>query len=135
MKNHFKIAITALVMCVATNAFATEAVPELQSETTLAQELNLSTEQLDQIKSLRQQAVKALGDIKVDAIDQDVIVNMIKSGNWDEAAAKKQLQSISDVQAQARYYRAHFLFEVSKVLSAEQKAKLQELLSGSETMY
>ena len=53
----------------------------------------------------------------------------------EEAAAKKQLQTISNVQAEARYYRAHYLFEVSKVLTPEQKTKLHEMLSGNEAMY
>ena len=59
---------------------------------------------------------------------------MIKSGKWDEVAARKQLQTISDVQAEARYHRAHYLFEVSWVLTPEQKAKLHEMLSGDEAM-
>ncbi|PJC94641.1 hypothetical protein CUC44_03675 [Aeromonas lusitana] len=127
--------MAALAMCVATNTFAADSAPELQTETTLAQELNLSSAQIEQIKGLREQAAKELGSVKLDAIGQDVIVNMIKTGKWDEAAAKKQLQTISDVQAEARYYRAHYLFEVSKVLTAEQKTKLHEMLSGSEAMY
>ncbi len=90
---------------------------------------------MEQIKGLREQAAKDLGAVKLDAIGQDVIVNMIKSGKWDEAAAKKQLQTISDVQAEARYYRAHYLFEVSQVLTPEQKAKLHEMLNGGEAMY
>lgn len=134
MKHQFKVAMAALAMCVATQTFATEST-ELQSETTLAQELNLSTTQVEQIKGLREKAAKDLSSVKLDAIGQDVIVNMIKSGKWDEAAAKKQLQTISDVQAQARYYRAHYLFEVSKVLTAEQKAQLQQMMSGEEAMY
>lgn len=135
MKHQFKVAMAALAMCVATNTFAADSTPELQTETTLAQELNLSSAQIEQIKGLREQAAKELGSVKLDAIGQDVIVNMIKTGKWDEAAAKKQLQTISDVQAEARYYRAHYLFEVSKVLTAEQKTKLHEMLSGSEAMY
>ncbi|MEG0007619.1 MAG: Spy/CpxP family protein refolding chaperone [Aeromonas sp.] len=135
MKHQFKVAMAALAMCVATNTFAADSTPELQTETTLAQELNLSSAQIEQIKGLREQAAKELSSVKLDAIGQDVIVNMIKTGKWDEAAAKKQLQTISDVQAEARYYRAHYLFEVSKVLTAEQKTKLHEMLSGSEAMY
>lgn len=135
MKHPFKVAMAALAICVATNTFAAESAPELQTETTLAQELNLSSAQIEQIKGLREQAAKELGSVKLDAIGQDVIVNMIKTGKWDEAAAKKQLQTISDVQAEARYYRAHYLFEVSKVLTAEQKTKLHEMLNGSEAMY
>lgn len=135
MKHQFKVAMAALAMCVSTQTFATESTAELQSETTLAQELNLSSAQVEQIKGLREQAAKELSSVKLDAIGQDVIVNMIKTGKWDEAAAKKQLQTISNIQAEARYYRAHYLFEVSKVLTAEQKTKLQEMLNGSEAMY
>jgi Spy/CpxP family protein refolding chaperone len=135
MKHQFKVAVAALAMCFASNTFATESATDLQSETTLAQELNLSSAQTEQIKGLREQAVNNLSSVKLDAIGQDVIVNMIKSGKWDEAAAKKQLQAISDIQAQARYYRAFYLFEVSKVLTAEQKAKLHEMMNGDEAMY
>lgn len=135
MKHQFKVAMAALAMCVSTQTFATESTTELQTETTLAQELNLSSAQVEQIKGLREQAAKELSSVKLDAIGQDVIVNMIKTGKWDEAAAKKQLQTISNIQAEARYYRAHYLFEVSKVLTAEQKTKLQEMLNGSEAMY
>ncbi|MGL6385298.1 Spy/CpxP family protein refolding chaperone [Aeromonas caviae] len=101
MKHPFNVAMTALAMCIATHAFATEGTAELQSETTLAQELNLSSAQVEQIKGLREQATRELSSIKLDAIGQDVIVNMIKSGKWDEVAARKQLQTISDVQAEA----------------------------------
>lgn len=135
MMHPFNVAMTALAMCIATHAFATEGTAELQSETTLAQELNLSSAQVEQIQGLREQATRELGSIKLDAIGQDVIVNMIKSGKWDEVAARKQLQTISDVQAEARYHRAHYLFEVSRVLTPEQKAKLHEMLSGGEAMY
>ena len=135
MKHQFKVAMAALAMCFATNTFAAESAPELQTETTLAQELNLSPAQAEQIKVLREQAVNNMSSLKLDAIGQDVIVNMIKTGKWDEAAAKKQLQTISNIQGEARYYRAHYLFEVSKVLTPEQKTKLQEMLSGGETMY
>jgi len=132
MKHPFNVAMTALAMCIATHAFATEGTAELQSETTLAQELNLSSAQVEQIKGLREQATRELGSIKLDAIGQDVIVNMIKSGKWDEVAARKQLQTISDVQAEARYHRAHYLFEVSRVLTPEQKAKLHEMLRAAK---
>jgi hypothetical protein len=50
MKHPFNVAMTALAMCIATHAFATEGTAELQSETTLAQELNLSSAQVEQIK-------------------------------------------------------------------------------------
>lgn len=135
MRHPFRAAVAALAICTATQVFAVEAAPELQTEATLAQELNLSSAQMAQIKELREQAAKNLGAVKLDAIGQDVIINMIKSGQWDETAAKKQLQTISDVQAQARYYRAHYLFEVSKVLTPEQKAKLHDMLAGGEAMY
>ncbi|WP_235663373.1 hypothetical protein [Aeromonas caviae] len=88
MMHPFNVAMTALAMCIATHAFATEGTAELQSETTLAQELNLSSAQVEQIKGLREQATRELGSIKLDAIGQDVIVNMIKSGKWDEVAAR-----------------------------------------------
>ena len=124
MKHPFKVAMTALAMCIATHAFATEGNAELQSETTLAQELNLSSAQVEQIKGLREQATKELSSVKLDAIGQDVIVNMIKSGKVGRSGGEKQLQTISDVQAEARYYRAHYLFaEVSRVLTARAESQ------------
>lgn len=94
MKHQFKVAMTALAICFATNTFAAESAPELQSETTLAQELNLSTAQVEQIKSLREKAAKELGSVKLDAIGQDVIINMIKTGKWDEAAMRARGQAL-----------------------------------------
>ena len=44
MMHPFNVAMTALAMCIATHAFATEGTAELQSETTLAQELNLGSD-------------------------------------------------------------------------------------------
>ena len=79
MKHQFKVAITALAICFATNTFAAESAPELQSETTLAQELNLSTAQVEQIKSLREKAAKELEVIAKDLAQRKAVRNAKKA--------------------------------------------------------
>ena len=96
MMHPFNVAMTALAM------IATHAVPRAPLSCRARPpwpRAEPSSAQVEQIKGLREQATRELGSSQLDAIGQDVIVNMIKSGKWDEVAARKQLQTISDVQA------------------------------------
>ncbi|WP_421220729.1 Spy/CpxP family protein refolding chaperone [Aeromonas jandaei] len=135
MKFIFGTMLSSLVLCYASYTFASESGTALQSARSLSQVLNLSPQQMKEIKKLQENANQSLRAIKWDVIGQDVIIKMIKSGEWDESEAKKQLQNISNVQAEARYQRAHYLFEVSKVLTPEQKIKLQEMMTANKGMY
>ncbi|AYN27912.1 hypothetical protein D8682_13535 [Buttiauxella sp. 3AFRM03] len=127
MKNMFKIAMMATVLAfsgVASASNSTETLPQ----DNLAQQLKLTPEQMKTVKTLREDAEKEISKINTDALTQDAIVQMFHTGVWDDTVAKKQLTAISDIQGQVRYQRAKYLFNVSRVLTTEQKQQLQQML-------
>ncbi|HKN05659.1 MAG TPA: Spy/CpxP family protein refolding chaperone [Buttiauxella sp.] len=127
MKKIFKIAMAAMVLAVSGMASASTSTETLPQDS-LAQQLNLTPEQMKTVKTLREDAQKQISKINTDALAQDAIVNMFQSGVWDDGAAKKQLSAIGDIQSQVRYQRAKYVFNVSRVLTAEQKQQLQQIL-------
>jgi len=54
---------------------------------------------------------------------------LIKSGKWDDAAVKQQLAAFSNIEQQARYYRVKYYFDLSKVLTPEQRQQVQQDLA------
>lgn len=74
------------------------------------------------------EAQKALNEIDSSNIKQDAIVDMFRSGEWNDRAAKKQLEAISGIQTQVRFQRVKYLFNVSQVLNKEQKQQLQKMM-------
>ncbi|GDX07349.1 Spy/CpxP family protein refolding chaperone [Buttiauxella sp. WJP83] len=127
MKKMFKIAMMATALTFSGMASASTSTETLPQDS-LAQQLNLTPEQIKTVKALRDEAQKEISKINTDALAQDAIVSMFKSGVWDDSAAKKQLSAIGDIQSQVRYQRAKYVFNVSRVLTAEQKQHLQQLL-------
>lgn len=127
MKKIFKIAIVATVLAVSGMTSASTSTETLPQDS-LVQQLKLTPEQMKTVKTLREDAQKQISKINTDALAQDAIVNMFQSGVWDDGAAKKQLSAIGDIQSQVRYQRAKYVFNVSRVLTAEQKQQLQQIL-------
>ncbi|WMY74018.1 Spy/CpxP family protein refolding chaperone [Buttiauxella selenatireducens] len=127
MKKMIKIAMMATALTFSGMASASTSTETLPQDS-LAQQLNLTPEQIKTVKALRDEAQKEISKINTDALAQDAIVSMFKSGVWDDSAAKKQLSAIGDIQSQVRYQRAKYVFNVSRVLTAEQKQHLQQLL-------
>ncbi|WP_228286510.1 Spy/CpxP family protein refolding chaperone [Hafnia paralvei] len=58
-----------------------------------------------------------------------LLINIIDSGKWDEAAVKKQITAFGKAQEQARYYRMQYFFNLSKILTPEQKAQVKSDLA------
>ncbi|MFB0710149.1 Spy/CpxP family protein refolding chaperone [Buttiauxella noackiae] len=127
MKKVFKIATLITVLAFSGMAVASSATETLPQDS-LAKQLNFSPEQTQKVKALREDAQKEIGKINTDALTQDAIVDMFHSGVWDDSAAKKQLNAIGDIQSKVRYQRAKYLFNVSQVLTMEQKKQLQQML-------
>ena len=127
MKKIFKIAMVATVLAISGMASASTSTETLPQDS-LVQQLKLTPEQMKTVKTLREDAQKQISKINTDALAQDAIVNMFQSGVWDDGAAKKQLSAIGDIQSQERYQRAKYVFNVSRVLTAEQKQQLQQIL-------
>ncbi|KLW85421.1 hypothetical protein SP99_04583 [Enterobacter sp. BIDMC92] len=92
----------------------------------IIKQLNLSDDQIDKIQSLHDKYQSDIDKIPLADFKEGALVEVIQSGKWDDAAVKKQLSSISKIQEEVRYYRMKYYFEVSKVLSAEQKATLKK---------
>lgn len=60
-------------------------------------------------------------------VKDGVLIDVIKSGKWDDAAVKKQLAAFSNIEQQARYYRVKYYFDLSKVLTPEQRKLVQKI--------
>ncbi|MGB7803858.1 Spy/CpxP family protein refolding chaperone [Buttiauxella sp.] len=127
MKKMFKVAMVATVLAFSGMASASTSTETLLQDS-LAQQLKLTPEQIKTVNTLREDAQKEIGKINTDALAQDAIVNMFQTGVWDDGAAKKQLSALGDIQSQVRYQRAKYVFNVSRVLTPEQKQHLQQLL-------
>ncbi len=127
MKSVFKIAALTTVLVFSGMASASTAAEPLPQES-LAQQLKLTPDQLQKVKALHMEAQKALNEIDSSNIKQDAIVDMFRSGEWNDRAAKKQLEAISGIQTQVRFQRVKYLFDVSQVLNKEQKQQLQKMM-------
>lgn len=125
MKLIRSLVLTAAVLLPASAAFAAD---NAEFETpTLASELKLTDAQLKQIEAIDATRQKQIDAIKTSHIEPGLLLGMIKSGKWDEKKAKAHIQAIGDVEDQISYIRLKALFDVSKVLTAEQKQKFQEM--------
>jgi len=86
----------------------------------------LSTDQIAQIKKLHQQLETNVSQISVKDVKDGALIDVIKSGKWDETAVKKQLSAFSNIEQQARYYRVKYYFDLNKVLTPEQRQQVQK---------
>jgi Spy/CpxP family protein refolding chaperone len=127
VKKTIKIAMMVTVLIFSGVAVASNSTDTLPQDT-LAKQLNFTPEQMKTVKILREDAQKEISKINTDALTQDAIVNMFHSGVWNDNDAKKQLNAIGEIQSKVRYQRAKYLFNVSRVLSTEQKQQLQQML-------
>ncbi len=93
----------------------------------VVQHLKLSTDQVAQIKKLHQQLETNVSQISVKDVKDGALIDVIKSGKWDEAAVKKQLSAFSNIEQQARYYRVKYYFDLNKVLTPEQRQQVQKI--------
>ena len=92
----------------------------------VVQHLKLTNDQVAQIKKLHQQLENNVDQISVKDVKDSALIDVIKSGKWDEAAVKKQLAAFSNIEQQARYYRVKYYFDLSKVLTPEQRQQVQK---------
>ncbi|MBJ9279337.1 Spy/CpxP family protein refolding chaperone [Citrobacter amalonaticus] len=92
----------------------------------VVQHLKLTDSQITQIKKLHEQLENNVGQISMKDIKDGALIDVIKSGKWDESAVKKQLSAFSKVEQQVRYYRVKYYFDLSKVLTPEQRKQVQD---------
>ena len=95
----------------------------------IVQHLKLTDAQVSKMKTLHQQLEKNVQAISMKDVKDGMIINMIQSGKWDEAGVNKQLAAFSKVDQQVRYYKVKYYFDLSQVLTAEQRKQVQNDLA------
>ena len=95
----------------------------------IVQHLKLTDAQVSKIKTLHQQLEKNVQAISMKDVKDGMIINMIQSGKWNEAGVKQQLAAFSKVDQQVRYYKVKYYFDLSQVLTADQRKQVQNDLA------
>ena len=101
-----------------------EAAPS-PSQDPLVQHLKLSNEQINKIKELHQQLEQNVSKIPMTGVKDGALIDMFQAGKWDESTVKSQLSAFSKIEQQARYYRVKYYFDVSQVLTPEQRKQVK----------
>lgn len=127
---------TRTALLVATLAGATFAVQAADTtaapapaQDPIVQHLKLTDAQVSKMKTLHQQLEKNVQAISMKDVKDGMIIDMIQSGKWDEAGVNKQLAAFSKVDQQVRYYKVKYYFDLSQVLTAEQRKQVQNDLA------
>ena len=97
----------------------------------VVQHLKLTNDQVAQIKKLHQQLETNVSQISVKDVKDGALIDVIKSGKWDEAKVKQQLAAFGQLDQQVRYYRVKYYFDVSQVLTAEQREQVKKDLAAA----
>ena len=95
----------------------------------IVQHLKLTDAQVSKIKTLHQQLEKNVHAISMKDVKDGMIIDMIQSGKWNEAGVKQQLAAFSKVDQQVRYYKVKYYFDLSQVLTADQRKQVQNDLA------
>ena len=122
-----RIALLALSLAggsFAAQAANVEAAPS-PSQDPLVQHLKLSNDQVKKIEDLHQKLEDNVSKIPMTGVKDGALVDMFQAGKWDESVVKNQLAAFSKVEVQARYYRVKYYFDVSQVLTPEQRKQIK----------
>lgn len=118
------IAASLAVCSFTAQAANVEAAPS-PSQDPLVQHLKLSNEQINKIKELHQQLEQNVSKIPMTCVKDGALIDMFQAGKWDESTVKSQLSAFSKIEQQARYYRVKYYFDVSQVLTPEQRKQVK----------
>ncbi|MEP9216178.1 Spy/CpxP family protein refolding chaperone [Enterobacter kobei] len=118
------IAASLAVCSFTAQAANVEAAPS-PSQDPLVQHLKLSNEQINEIKELHQQLEQNVSKIPMTGVKDGALIDMFQAGKWDESTVKSQLSAFSKIEQQARYYRVKYYFDVSQVLTPEQRKQVK----------
>ena len=131
MKKIFRIALMTATLAGFTGmaqAADVATAPE-PAQDPIVQKLKLSNDQVTKIKALHKQLEENVFKIPTTNVKEGVLIDVIQSGKWDEKAVKEQLAAFSRIEEQARYYRVKYYFDVSKILTAEQRAEVRSQIA------
>nr|WP_237391419.1 Spy/CpxP family protein refolding chaperone [Cedecea sulfonylureivorans] len=107
---------------------ANDAVPA-PTQDPVVQHLKLSNEQVAKLEDLHKQFDSNIQSIKIDGFKDGALVEVVKSGKWDDAKVKQQLAAFGQLDQQVRYYRVKYYFGVNQVLTPEQRSQVKEDLA------
>ncbi|MDA8480513.1 Spy/CpxP family protein refolding chaperone [Citrobacter sp. Awk 4] len=127
MKNFVRMTLVAAALAGASfSTFASNVSDTpVPSQDPVVQQLKLTDAQVEQIKKLHSELEANVSKISMKDVKDGELINVIRSGKWDESAVKKQLNAIGSVEQQSRYYRVKYYFELNKVLTPEQRKLVQ----------
>ena len=124
------IAASLAVCSFTAQAANVEAAPS-PSQDPLVQHLKLSNEQINKIKELHQQLEQNVSKIPMTGVKDGALIDMFQAGKWDESTVKSQLSAFSKIEQQARYYRVKYNFDVSQVLTPEQRKQVKTEMANA----
>ncbi|MFZ5198745.1 Spy/CpxP family protein refolding chaperone [Enterobacter kobei] len=124
------IAASLAVCSFTAQAANVEAAPS-PSQDPLVQHLKLSNEQINKIKELHQQLEQNVSKIPMTGVKDGALIDMFQAGKWDESTVKSQLSAFSKIEQQARYYRVKYYFDVSQVLTPEQRKQVKSDMANA----
>jgi Spy/CpxP family protein refolding chaperone len=101
-----------------------EAAPS-PAQDPLVQHLKLSNDQIKKIDTLHQTLEQNVSKIPMTGVKDGALIEMFQTGKWDESTVKNQLAAFSKIEEQTRYYRVKYYFDVSQVLTAEQRKQVK----------
>ncbi|TNV21330.1 hypothetical protein FH968_07785 [Buttiauxella sp. B2] len=131
------VRVALLATAIAGTSFAAQSaqttVTPVPSQDPIVQHLKLSSEQVSKIESLHQQLGDNISKISEKDIKDGALIGIIQSGKWNESAVKKQLTAFSKIDQQARYYKVKYYFDLSQVLTPEQRQLVQNDLVKAAT--
>lgn len=127
MKQIIRIALVAASLagftyCAQAAEVATAPEP---TQDPIVQRLKLTHDQVTRINALHKQLEENVYKIPVDHVKEGTLIKVIQSGEWDEKAVREQLAAFSRIEEQARYYRVKYYFDVSKLLTPEQRTQVK----------
>ena len=118
------IAASLAVCSFTAQAANVEAAPS-PSQDPLVQHLKLSNDQIKKIDALHQTLEQNVSKIPMTGVKDGALIEMFQTGKWDESTVKNQLAAFSKIEEQTRYYRVKYYFDVSQVLTAEQRKQVK----------
>ena len=118
------LAVSLMGFNVAAQAANVVAAPS-PSQDPLVQHLKLSDEQVKKIEDLHQKLEENVSKISMSGVKDGALIEMFQSGKWNESVVNNQLSAFSKVDQQTRYYRVKYYFDVSQVLTPEQRVQVK----------
>lgn len=129
MRKFTRTALLIATLAGATFAAQAATTAPAPAQDPIVQHLKLSDAQVSKIKALHQQLEKNVEGISMTDVKDGLIIDMIQSGKWNEAGVQKQLSAFSKVDQQVRYYKVKYYFDLSQVLTADQRKQVQKDLA------